>query len=143
MEFPENLLYTKEHEWLRHEDDHVVVGITDYAQDALGDIVFVELPEEGDSVVKDDAFGIIESIKAVSDIYAPISGHILEVNEALLDSPSKINEDPYHTGWMVKIKMENESELDDLLTMEEYEQFVNEERELGLDKEEEEEELDM
>lgn len=143
MEFPEDLLYTKEHEWLRHEDDHVVVGITDYAQDALGDIVFVELPEEGDSVVKDDAFGIIESVKAVSDIYAPISGHVLELNEALLDSPNKINEDPYRAGWMIKIKMENESELDDLLTMEEYEQFVNEERELGLDEEEEEEELDM
>jgi len=95
MEFPEDLRYTKEHEWARVNRDSVIIGLSDHAQEQLGDIVFIELPQEGDAVVKDDAFGVVESVKAVSDIYAPISGEVIEVNEVLIDSPELINEDPY------------------------------------------------
>ncbi len=128
MEFPDNLRYTKEHEWVRVEDDgSVVVGITDYAQDQLGDIVYVELPEVSDEPVqKDEPFAVVESVKAVSDIYAPLTGRVTEVNDELPNSPEIINQDPYGDGWMVRMEIENKDELDELLSAEEYEELINE-----------------
>ena len=124
MEFPDNLKYTREHEWVRIEEEDVVVGITDYAQDQLGDIVFIELPNEGDEISKDEDFGTIESVKAVSDIYAPVSGEVVEVNDALPESPEIINDDPYGEAWMVRIHMSDPSELDELMSVDEYEEYV-------------------
>jgi glycine cleavage system H protein len=129
MEFPEDLKYSKEHEWVLVEDNVATVGITDYAQDQLGDIVFVELPAIGDKVSKEDAFGVVESVKAVSDIYAPVSGKVLEVNDDLPDNPEMVNEDPYGDGWLIKIEMNDTDELQDLLTAAEYEEYVAEEKE--------------
>ncbi len=129
MEFPEDLKYSKEHEWVLVEDNVATVGITDYAQDQLGDIVFVELPAVGDKVSKEDAFGVVESVKAVSDIYAPVSGKVLEVNDDLPDNPEMVNEDPYGDGWMIKIEMNDPEELQDLMTAAEYEEYVAEEKE--------------
>jgi glycine cleavage system H protein len=128
MEFPDNVKYTKEHEWIRPEDDgSVTIGITDYAQQQLGDIVYVELPEAGeDPVVKDAPFAVVESVKAVSDVYAPLSGLVTEVNDELPNSPEVINEDPYGDGWMVRMKPSDPSELDDLLSATEYEELINE-----------------
>ena len=127
MEFPEDLRYSKEHEWARVDRESVIIGISDHAQEQLGDIVFIELPQEGDNVAKDDAFGVVESVKAVSDIYAPISGEVIEVNEILIDSPELINEDPYGEGWMVKIKCSDVSELDSLMSASEYTEYLKEE----------------
>src|SRR5512139_600674 len=124
MEFPEDLKYSKEHEWVLVEDNVATVGITDYAQDQLGDIVFVELPAIGDKVSKEDAFGVVESVKAVSDIYAPVSGKVLEVNDDLIDNPEMVNEDPYGDGWMIKIEMNDAEDLQDLMTAAEYEEYV-------------------
>jgi glycine cleavage system H protein len=129
MEFPEDLKYSKEHEWVLVEDNVATVGITDYAQDQLGDIVFVEMPAIGDKVSKEDAFGVVESVKAVSDIYAPVSGKVLEVNDDLPDNPEMVNEDPYGDGWMIKIEMNDPEELQDLMTSAEYEEYVAEEKE--------------
>jgi glycine cleavage system H protein len=129
MEFPEDLKYSKEHEWVLVEGNVVTVGITDYAQEQLGDIVFVELPGVGDKVSKEDAFGVVESVKAVSDVYAPVSGKVLEVNDDLPENPEMLNEDPYGDGWMIKVEMSDPEELADLLTAAEYEQFVAEEKE--------------
>lgn len=129
MEFPEDLKYTKEHEWVLVEDKVATVGITDFAQDQLGDIVFVELPAVGDKVSKEDAFGVVESVKAVSDIYAPVSGKVLEVNDDLPENPEMVNEDAYGDGWMIKIEMNDLDELQDLLTATEYEEYVAEEKE--------------
>jgi glycine cleavage system H protein len=129
MEFPEDLKYSKEHEWVLVEDNVATVGITDYAQDQLGDIVFVEMPAIGDKVSKEDAFGVVESVKAVSDIYAPVSGKVLEVNDDLPDNPEMVNEDPYGDGWMIKIEMNDPDELQDLMTAAEYEEYVAEEKE--------------
>jgi glycine cleavage system H protein len=126
MEFPDDLKYTREHEWVLVEDDVATVGITDYAQEQLGDVVFVELPAVGDKVTKDEAMGVVESVKAVSDVYAPLSGKVLEVNDDLPDSTEMINEDPYGDGWMIKIEIADRSDLDDLMTAEEYEQYVAE-----------------
>lgn len=119
LNLPEDLVYTKEHEWAKMDGDVVVVGITDYAQDQLGDIVFVEMPEVGDSFSGGDEFGTLESVKAVSELYIPISGEITAVNEELEDSPELINQDPY-TGWIVKVKPENNSELENLLSRDGY-----------------------
>ena len=124
MSVPEELRYTKSHEWVRTEDDTATIGITDHAQDELGDVVFIELPEEGDTFDAGDSFGTVESVKAVSDLYTPIGGEVVEVNEALGDSPEKINEDPYGDGWIVKLRV---SEEGDLLSASEYEQFLEEE----------------
>ena len=135
MEFPEELRYSNEHEWVAVEDDVAMVGITDYAQEQLGDVVYVELPAVGDEVIKDEAFGVVESVKAVSDIYAPVSGRVVGVNTDLPESPEVINEDPYGDGWMIKVKMSDMTELDDLMTAEQYKEYVKEEK-----KEEEEEE---
>ena len=120
MEVREELLYTKEHEWVAMEEDVATVGITDYAQSELGDIVFIELSEVGTDVKQMEAFGTIEAVKAVSDLYSPVSGEIIEVNTALEDEPDQINSDPYGEGWMVKIKMNDETELDNLLSAGEY-----------------------
>jgi len=129
MEFPEDLKYSKQHEWVLVESGVATVGITDYAQDQLGDIVFVELPAVGDKVSKEDAFGVVESVKAVSDIYAPVSGKVLEVNDDLPENPEMLNEDSYGDGWIIKIEMNDLDELQDLMTAAEYEEYVAEEKE--------------
>jgi len=127
MNLPEDLKYTKEHEWIRVEGGIVVVGITDYAQENLGEVVYVELPEEGSKVSRSEAFGVVESTKAVSDLYAPVSGDVAEINDTLLDSPEIINEDPYEDGWMIRIKLSDPSELDELLDAKAYASFLDEE----------------
>ena len=124
MSVPEELQYTRSHEWVRTEGDTATIGITDYAQDELGDIVFVELPETGATFDAGDSFGNVESVKAVSDLYTPVGGEVVGVNEALSDSPEKINEDPYGEGWIVKIQVSGEA---DLLSASDYEQFLEEE----------------
>jgi glycine cleavage system H protein len=128
MEFPKDLKYTKEHEWLKVEGNIATVGITDYAQDSLGDVVYVELPQEGGAVTKNEPFGVVESVKAVSDLYSPVSGSVAEVNDAIIDSPEAINEDPYGDAWMIKVEIANLGELDDLMTADEYQKFVEEEK---------------
>ena len=126
MEFPEELKYTEEHEWVLVEDDVITVGITDFAQDSLGDVVFVELPEVGARVEAGKAFGVVESVKAVSDIYAPVTGEVVEVNEELPDTPEILNTSPYEDGWMIKIKLSDPSELEDLLDADGYREFTEE-----------------
>ena len=120
LNFPEDVRYAESHEWARTEGDRVKVGITDYAQDQLGDIVFVELPEKGDTLIKGEAFGTVESVKAVSELYMPVGGEVTAVNAALEESPEKVNTAPYSDGWMIEIKAENPSELDALLTKDAY-----------------------
>ncbi len=137
MEFPEGLKYSKEHEWVLVEDRIATVGVTEYAQQELGDIVYVELPEAGEKVVKDEPFGSVESVKAVSDIYAPVSGTVLEVNDALPESPETINEDAYGDGWMIKVEMSDMDELKDLMDAEEYAEYVEQQK--GEEEEEGEE----
>jgi glycine cleavage system H protein len=124
MSVPEELQYTKTHEWVRLEDDIATVGITEHAQDELGDVVFIELPEKGASFGAGDSFGTVESVKAVSDLYAPVGGDIVEVNEALNDAPEKINEEPYGGGWMIRLRVSEEA---DLLSAGEYEKLLEEE----------------
>lgn len=126
MELPKDLLYSEEHEWVKKEDDHVRIGITDFAQDELGDIVFVELPEAGDELEINEPFGSVESVKTVSELYAPISGKVIEVNEELEDSPEFVNESPYDKAWMVVIEPANPSELDELLSAESYQEVIEE-----------------
>lgn len=126
MEFPEDLKYTREHEWVSIEGSVATIGITDHAQEQLGDVVFVELPAVGDRVEKADAFGVVESTKAVSDVYAPLSGEVAEVNDDLPDNPELINEDPYGDGWMVKVTIGDQADLDDLMTADEYRKFIEE-----------------
>lgn len=121
MNVPKDLLYSKEHEWVKKEGSQVRIGITDFAQDELGDIVFVEMPEVGDELEIDEPFGSVESVKTVSELYAPISGKIVEVNEELEDSPEFVNESPYEKAWMVTVEPADEAELDQLLTSEQYE----------------------
>lgn len=123
----EELKYTNDHEWAHEEADVLVIGITDYAQDSLGEIVYIELPSEGDEITKGDPFGAVESTKAVSDLYAPVSGDVVEVNEVLLDSPELINSDPYGEGWMIKVKVYDPGELNDLMDFEGYTDFVEKE----------------
>ncbi|MDO3380161.1 glycine cleavage system protein GcvH [Geoalkalibacter halelectricus] len=126
MEFPEDLKYTEEHEWVLVEDELVTVGITDFAQDSLGDVVFVELPEVGVKVEAGKAFGVVESVKAVSDIYSPVTGEVVEVNEELPETPEILNTSPYEDGWMVKIRLSDPGELDELLDAESYREFIEE-----------------
>ena len=123
----EELKYTNDHEWAHEEGEVLVIGITDYAQDSLGEIVYIELPSEGDEITKGDPFGAVESTKAVSDLYAPVSGDVVEVNEVLLDSPETINSDPYGEGWMIKVKVYDPGELDELMDFEGYTDFVENE----------------
>jgi glycine cleavage system H protein len=129
MEIPQGLKYSKEHEWVATEESVATVGITDHAQDQLGEIVYIELPAVGEKVSKDDPFGVVESVKAVSDIYAPVSGTVIEVNEDLPESPEVVNEDPYGDGWLIKVKMNDPSDLDDLMDGEEYSELVAREKE--------------
>lgn len=129
VQIPDELKYTSDHEWALEEEELLIIGITDYAQDALGEIVYIELPSEGDEVTKGDPFGAVESTKAVSDLYAPVSGDVVEVNEALLDSPETINEDPYGEGWMIKVKPYDPDEIGELMDFEEYTEFVEKETE--------------
>ena len=124
MNIPENLKYTKDHEWVKAEGDTVLVGITDYAQSELGDIVFVEIETEGETLEKDETFGTVEAVKTVSDLFMPVSGEIIEKNMALDDEPEMVNKDPYVGGWMVKIKMSNSSELDGLMDAAAYKALV-------------------
>ena len=128
MEFPANLRYTKEHEWARQEGNRVVVGITDYAQKELGDVVFVELPEVGTTIEAMGTFGVVESVKAVSDLYAPVSGTIVEANTILEDQPELVNASPYGQGWMVVIEVTHLEELQQLLTSTEYQAYVAQEK---------------
>jgi len=127
MNIPSDLKYSREHEWIRVEGNLVTIGITDYAQEELGDIVNVELPDEGDEIHKDEAFGAVESVKASSEVFSPVSGKIVEVNEPLMDAPEMINEDPYDEGWMVKVELSDSSELDELMDAAAYEQYIKEE----------------
>ena len=124
MKVPENLLYTKEHEWISKEDNAVKVGITDFAQSQLGDIIFLELPEVGDQIVAGESFGEIEAVKTVSELYAPINGTILEVNEDLEDSPENINKDCYGAGWIIKVSHGGDFESDDLLDHKAYSKLI-------------------
>lgn len=126
MTFPEDLSYSKEHEWVRVGDTVAVVGITYYAQEQLGDVVYVELPEVDTEVTQGDTFGVVESVKAVSDLYVPVSGRVTEVNEALADKPELVNQDPYGKGWMIKVAMSTEEELDNLISAREYEEYIAE-----------------
>lgn len=129
VDIPEDLRYTEEHEWAKENEGSVTIGITDFAQEALGEIVFVELPIEGNKVTKGDSFGGVESTKSVSDLYSPISGEVIEVNEVLLDSPEIINEDPYSSGWIVKVRPYDLADLNDLMDAEAYTEFVENESE--------------
>jgi glycine cleavage system H protein len=124
MTFPEHLRYTKDHEWIRIEGEIGVVGITDYAQSELGDIVFVELPTAGKKVKQGESFGTVEAVKAVSDLYAPVSGEVIEVNPAVEKTPELINKEPYEGGWMIKIKMSNAGEANNLLDAKKYRELV-------------------
>ncbi|MEF8873121.1 MAG: glycine cleavage system protein GcvH [Candidatus Thermoplasmatota archaeon] len=123
-EIPDDLVYSKDHEWIKVDDGKVRYGITDHAQDELGDIVYVELPEEGEKVEKGDMVGVIESVKAVSDLYIPISGEIMEVNKEVESEPELLNEDPYGEGWIAVIEIADEGEVESLLSAEEYEELA-------------------
>ncbi len=124
MNIPKGLLYTKDHEWAKKNGDELTVGITDFAQGELGDIIFVELPSVGDEFEGGDPFGTIEAVKTVADLFMPVSGEIVEVNDNLEDNPEAVNKDPYGAGWIVKIKISDESELDDLLSADGYQTHV-------------------
>ena len=129
MNTPENLRYSDTHEWVRLDGARATIGITDHAQEQLGEIVYIELPSIGDKVSKDDPFGVVESVKAVSDIYAPVTGTVLEVNEDLAETPEAVNEDPYGDGWLIKVRISDPADLDDLMDNEEYEQMIAREKE--------------
>lgn len=120
MNIPSELKYTKDHEWIRIEGDTATVGITDYAQGELGDIVYIEIETEGESLGKEEVFGTVEAVKTVSDLFMPVGGEVIEVNSALSDAPETVNQDPYGAGWMVKIKLSDPSELDDLMSAADY-----------------------
>ena len=127
MSIPNDLFYTENHEWISMDDKEAVVGITEHAQEELGDIVFVELPSVEEEIDQFEEFGVIESVKAVSDVFMPVSGIIVEVNEELMDKPEMINEDPYGSGWLIKIEVKDKGELDELMDSTEYEAFLKEE----------------
>ncbi|HNR48628.1 MAG TPA: glycine cleavage system protein GcvH [Bacteroidia bacterium] len=124
MNFPDNLKYTKEHEWIRVEGETGIVGVTDFAQGELGDIVYVDINTVGESVAKDAVYGTVEAVKTVSDLFMPVDGEVLEVNGALQDKPDAVNSDPYGEGWMVKIKITNKSQLDELMSADAYKQMI-------------------
>ena len=125
MDLPDNILYTKEHEWVRIEGNSIVIGITDYAQSELGDIVFIEFPEKEEEFSQNEPFGTIEAVKTVSDLFMPVSGSILEINDKLEDQPELINSDSYGDGWIVKVKPRAQNELDTLLSAEDYESLIS------------------
>ncbi len=126
--YPENLRYSKEHEWVRLEDDTATIGITDHAQEELGDIVYVDLPKAGTTVEQGKALGTVESVKAVSEIFSPVTGEVLEINPALADAPEKLNEDPHGEAWLLKVRLKGSPPLDQLMTAAEYESFIGEEK---------------
>jgi glycine cleavage system H protein len=126
---PEDLHYSKDHEWVRVEGDEAVIGITDYAQNSLGDVVYVELPKPSDQFAANESFGSVESVKAVSEVFTPVTGEVTSINESLADEPEKVNADPYVNGWMIRIRMSNPGEVDSLLTAAEYEDFTKAETE--------------
>ena len=126
---PEDLHYSKDHEWVRVDGDHAIIGITDYAQNSLGDVVYVELPKAGDAFSANEPFGSVESVKAVSEVFTPVAGEIVKINESLADEPETVNSDPYGDGWMIRVKMSNPGEVDSLLTAAEYEDFTKAESE--------------
>ena len=126
---PEDLHYSKDHEWVRVEGEEAIIGITDYAQNSLGDVVYVELPKAGDKFAPSEPFGSVESVKAVSEVFTPIAGSITSINESLADEPEKVNSDPYGQGWMIRLKMDNPGEVDSLLSAAEYEDFTKAESE--------------
>jgi glycine cleavage system H protein len=126
---PDDLHYSKDHEWVRVDGNVAVVGITDYAQDSLGDVVYVELPKVGEKFASNESFGSVESVKAVSEVFCPVSGEIVGVNDSLNDAPEKVNEDPYGEGWMIRVAMSNAGEVDSMLTAAEYEDFTKAETE--------------
>jgi glycine cleavage system H protein len=140
MEFPEGLKYSKEHEWVLVEDKVAIIGITAFAEHELGDVVYVELPEVGEKVVKDDPFAAVESVKAVSDVFAPVSGTVLEINDTLPENPETINDDPYGDGWMIKVEMTDKDDLKDLMSAEEYAEYIEQQKEEDEDEEEDDEE---
>lgn len=122
--YPKDYLYSKEHEWVRREGEICVLGITHYAQDELGEVVFVEMPEAGQDFEAHDEIGTIESVKAVAEIYTPVKGEVVEVNESLADAPERINEDPHGEGWLIKIRFSSAAELEELMDSEAYEAFL-------------------
>ncbi len=124
MAHPNDRVYSEEHEWVVAEGDTAIIGISHFAQDQLGEVVYVDLPSVGDEVIAGETFGEIESVKSVSELYSPVSGEIVEVNEALGDSPETVNADPHGEGWMIKVKMEDASQVDGLMSAEEYDEFV-------------------
>ena len=125
MKIPENLKYSKDHEWLKIEEDSAYIGITDFAQGELGDVVFVEIETEGESLDKEEVFGTIEAVKTVSDLFMPVSGEVLEINPKIEDEPELVNKDPYGEGWLIKISIAESSELDELLTPVQYHDLIN------------------
>jgi glycine cleavage system H protein len=126
---PEDLHYSKDHEWVRVDGDQAIIGITDYAQNSLGDVVYVELPKAEDEFAANEPFGSVESVKAVSEVFTPIAGTVVKINEALADEPETVNSDPYGQGWMIRLKMSNPGAVDSLLTAAEYEDFTKAESE--------------
>jgi len=129
MNYPDDLKYTRDHEWCRIQGSRAVIGITDHAQDALGDIVYLELPAVGDTVKKGETFGVVESTKAVSDLFAPVGGKVVEVNDPLADAPERINQDPYQDGWMIQVEIGDPKELAGLLDVAAYKKLLEEEAE--------------
>ncbi len=125
MNIPENLKYTKDHEWVKVEGDEVIIGITDFAQGELGDVVFVEIETEGETLEQAEVFGTIEAVKTVSDLFMPVSGEVTEVNAKIEDTPELVNKEPYKDGWLIKVKMSNASQLDDLLDAEAYKAHIS------------------
>lgn len=127
MALPDGIKFTKEHEWLIQEEEGIAtIGISDFAQESLGDITFAQLPELGTELSKDDTFGVVESVKAVSDLYAPVTGKVIDVNQTVLDAPELLNEDPYEEGWLIKMEFKDPSELDELMDTEQYSSYVEE-----------------
>ena len=126
---PEDLHYSKDHEWVRVDGDQAIIGITDYAQNSLGDVVYVELPKADEEFAANEPFGSVESVKAVSEVFSPVTGVILKINESLADEPEKVNSDPYGEGWMIRVRMSSPAEVDSLLTAAEYEDFTKAETE--------------
>ena len=124
MEFPDELLYSAGHEWILVENGMGKVGITDYAEQMLGDVVYVEMPEIGTEIIKGEAFGVVESVKAASDIYAPVSGEVTGINEDLGEHPEHINRSPYELGWIIKVKISNKADLDDLMDRKKYQEYI-------------------
>ena len=120
---PNGLNYTKEHEWVLIEDNIATIGITDFAQESLGDVTYIQLPKEGETITKNDPFGVVESVKAVSDLYSPVTGRVVEVNQPLLEAPELVNQDPYTDGWMVKVEVKD-FDTDDLMEAKSYKEYI-------------------